>query len=88
MSKTEFYKPFLTIFIDEPDPLLSPKSTLCSIDGCFRTILYSSDTLCDEHQVFTSLEYITSHKPVQSPVATSKYSTDQRGLSCIQMHTD
>ena len=99
-DKTDVYKPFLTIVTDGPlvtdEPLvtdrqlvtdgpslISPKS-LCTIDGCYRL---TEEKLCNEHQLFTTLEYIIAHKPVQSPVAVSKYNSEQKGLSYVRMHT-
>lgn len=89
-DKTELYKPFLTIYTEEPvtepaiEVLTSPKS-LCTIEGCYRS---TEEKICEEHQRFTSLEYIIAHKPVQSPVAVSKYNSEQKGLSCVRMYTD
>jgi hypothetical protein len=83
---TELNNPSITISIDPPDSKeLSPKSTFCSVDGCFR--MKSIHEICDEHFTFTSLDYLIAHKPLQSPVTTSKYNSEQRGLSCIHTHT-
>ena len=60
--------------------------TLCEVEGCYH--MADTDKLCKEHHTYISLNYLITHKPVQSPVAASKYSTEQRGLSCIQLHTD
>ena len=46
------------------------------------------DKLCKEHQMYTTMEYLTTHKPMPSPVAVSKYNPEQRGLSCVQLHTE
>ena len=94
-TKMDLYKPFLTIVtegslitedsVTEPiEPIVSPKN-LCTIDGCYRL---TEEKLCEEHQMFTSLEYIISHKPIQSPVAASKYNSEQKGLSYVRMYTD
>ena len=97
-TKMDLYKPFLTIVTEGPlvtegpvvtegpiiEPLTSPKN-LCTIDGCYRS---TEEKLCEEHQMFTSLEYIISHKPIQSPVAASKYNSEQKGLSYVRMYTD
>jgi hypothetical protein len=60
--------------------------TLCEVEGCYH--MADTDKLCKEHHTYISLNYLITHKPIQSPVAASKYSTEQRGLSCIQLHTD
>jgi hypothetical protein len=80
----------LTILSELPEQvevitIISPKS-LCEVDGCYH--MANTDKLCKEHQLYSSMQYIVSHKPIESPVAISKYSTEQRGLSCTQMHTD
>lgn len=60
--------------------------TLCEVEGCYH--MADTDKLCKEHHTYISLNYLITHKPVQSPVAASKYNTEQRGLSCIQLHAD
>ena len=104
VTKVDMYKPFLTIAIDslesiypidakesiypidakESIPIVSPTHR-CTIDGCYRR---TEEKLCEEHQISTALEYITIHKPIQSPVAASKYHSEPRGLSCVQLYTD
>jgi len=90
MIQSEAYKPFLTISTDESEPkeITSPTNTRCCIDGCYHRITNSVTKLCTEHETFTSLEYIIKHKPIQSPVAVSKYNSEHGGLSCVQMYTD
>ena len=59
---------------------------ICNIDGCYH--IADTDKLCKEHHLYSSMQYIIAYKPMQSPVAASKYSMEQRGLSCIQMHIE
>ena len=78
---------FLTILPEQTEvvTIISPKS-LCEVDGCYHSVV--DDKLCKEHKMYTTMEYLTTHKPMPSPVAVSKYNPEQRGLSCTQMHTD
>ena len=54
----------------------------CEVEGCYRT---TPDKLCAEHQTYVSLNYLIEHKPVQSPVAVSKYSPTEKGLACVKI---
>lgn len=78
----------LTIVTDTPDVIefITPKHSLCEVEGCYHTVV--NDKLCKEHHMYTSMQYIVAHKPIPSPVAASKYSMEQRGLSCVQLHTE
>jgi len=64
--------------------ITSPKN-ICEVDGCYHTAI---DKLCKEHQMYTSMQYLIAHKPIQSPVAHSKYNFEQHGLACIQLQPD
>ena len=64
--------------------ITSPKN-MCEVDGCYHT---ATDKLCKEHQMYTSLYYLVAHKPIQSPVAHSKYNFEHHGLSCIKIHSN
>ena len=66
------------------DKNLSPKNGICEVDGCYHSVV--DDKLCKEHKMYTTMEYLTTHKPMQSPVAASKYNPEQRGLSCTQIY--
>jgi len=92
-SLTIVTEPFEVIEIISPTNSLSHSllshslsKTLCEVEGCYH--IADTDKLCKEHHTYISLNYLITHKPVQSPVAASKYSAEQRGLSCIQLHTD
>ena len=78
----------ITIVTDTSDVIefITPKHSLCEVEGCYHTVV--NDKLCKEHHMYTSMQYIVAHKPMQSPVAASKYSMEQRGLSCVQLHTE
>jgi hypothetical protein len=80
--------PNLTIVTETSDvvEIISPKHSLCEVDGCYHSVI--NDKLCKEHHTYISLNYLVAHKPMQSPVAASKYSMEQRGLSCVQLHTE
>lgn len=77
----------LTILSEQTEvvTIISPKS-LCEVDGCYHSVV--DDKLCKEHQMYSSMQYVIMHKPMPSPVAASKYNTEQRGLSCTQIYTD
>ena len=85
-EKPDLHKPSLFVTIGDTDQkeIVSPKS-LCEVDGCYHTAI---NKLCKEHQMYTSMEYLIAHKPIQSPVAHSKYNFEQRGLACIQLQLD
>lgn len=78
----------LTIVTDTSDviEIITPKHSLCEVEGCYHTVV--NDKLCKEHHMYTSMQYIVVHKPMPSPVAASKYSMEQRGLSCVQLYTE
>jgi hypothetical protein len=64
---------------------LTITTEFCEVEGCYRT---TTDKLCGEHQSYVSLNYLIEHKPVQSPVAVSKYSPTEKGLSCVKIFTE
>ena len=87
------YKPFLFITTDESEQkeirspnsvdLISPTS-ICEVDGCYHTV--TNDKICKEHHTYASLNYLIAHKTIQTPVTSSKYNFEQRGLSYIHIH--
>jgi hypothetical protein len=81
-------KPNLTITPDDSDQKEQISPTFCTVDGCYRVLSKSPTKLCTEHEAFSTLQYIVKHKPQQSPVAASKYKSEQGGLSCVQMYTE